>query len=142
MTVKTISWLNFGTYPGYCMFSCGYSYDELIKWFVKQHKNKNKESLPWMNALMQFEKEAREGGNRYFYVQMQNRKDGKFKYYFFVMITDPFDFSDFHYVKLAHEMVHICQCYLPDILDRNKEREAEAYLHSHLMSQALKALRN
>jgi hypothetical protein len=39
---------------------------------------------------------------------------------------------------LAHEMLHVCQEFLPDFLNRNDEMEAEAYFHSYLMESCYK----
>jgi hypothetical protein len=39
---------------------------------------------------------------------------------------------------LAHEMLHVCQEFLPQFLDRNEEMEAEAYFHSYLMYSCYK----
>ena len=52
-----------------------------------------------------------------------------------------FDFSDWSMCTLAHECLHITQFMLPEILDRNREYECEAYLHTHIMEQALNKLR-
>lgn len=61
--------------------------------------------------------------------------------YFYLVINADFKFTDYCYCKLAHEITHLCQFYLPDVLNRNQEWEAEAYLHTHLMEQALVHLR-
>ncbi len=34
---------------------------------------------------------------------------------------------------LAHEVLHLCQEFLPQFLNRDEEMEAEAYFHSHVM---------
>lgn len=60
---------------------------------------------------------------------------------FYIIIKPKFKFTDYEFCKLAHEVLHICQYVLVDILDRNKEQEAEAYLHTHLMEQCIKVLR-
>jgi len=39
---------------------------------------------------------------------------------------------------LAHEVLHLCQEFLPQFLDRNEEREAEAYFHSYVMQSCYK----
>lgn len=72
---------------------------------------------------------------------IKNVKTGETKTLFYIFIKGEFKFTDYEMVKLAHECLHICQFSLPDILDRDKENEAEAYLHSHLMHQILKLLR-
>lgn len=43
-----------------------------------------------------------------------------------------------HMRTLAHEMLHVCQEFLPQFLDRNEEMEAEAYFHSYLMHSCYK----
>lgn len=43
-----------------------------------------------------------------------------------------------HMRTLAHEMLHVCQEFLPQFLDRNEEMEAEAYFHSYLMQSCYK----
>lgn len=60
---------------------------------------------------------------------------------FYIVLKNEFKFKDFDYISLAHEVTHLCQFILADILDRNKEIEAEAYLHTHLMGLCLKAIR-
>jgi hypothetical protein len=39
---------------------------------------------------------------------------------------------------LAHEVLHLCQEFLPNFLNRDEEMEAEAYFHSHVMYSAYK----
>lgn len=63
------------------------------------------------------------------------RKETKELYY--IVLNQPFTRKNIDYVIIAHEVLHLCQFILPKILDRNKEIEAEAYLHSHLMTQIL-----
>jgi len=60
---------------------------------------------------------------------------------FYIILTEEFDFSDYAYCKLAHEVLHICQFILPDILNRDREYECEAYLHTHIMMQCLNQIR-
>lgn len=61
--------------------------------------------------------------------------------YTFLFLHKGFDFSDNDYVRLAHEITHLCQFILPDFLDRNREIECEAYFHSYLMTQVLEVIR-
>ena len=37
------------------------------------------------------------------------------------------------YATLSHELLHLCQTFLPRYLNRNVELEAEAYFHSNLL---------
>lgn len=56
---------------------------------------------------------------------------------FYIVINEKFKNTHEDYIILAHEVLHLCQFILPYILERDKEIEAEAYLHSHLMRQIL-----
>lgn len=56
---------------------------------------------------------------------------------FYIVINRPFKKTNEDYIILAHEVTHICQFILPSILERDREIEAEAYLHSHIMRQIL-----
>lgn len=94
----------------------------------------------WVKALSD-EPELFEGGWKAGRRDVEYIKTGDKQRYFFVIIPEGVDTKSGHdLVKLAHECVHICQFYLPDVLDRNKEHEAEAYLHSHLMTQVIEHL--
>lgn len=46
-----------------------------------------------------------------------------------------------HMVKLAHEVLHICQFYLPSFLNRDMEYEAEAYTHTYIMRQIISKIK-
>jgi hypothetical protein len=132
---KSIQYFNAGIFPATVMFVNGFDYDEVIK-HTKKHKGDT-----WHIALG----EDREFWNKSNYAAMrrsiEHTKTGKFIDHYIIKIKEPFKFTDFEYCKLAHEVLHICQYLLPDILDRNKENECEAYLHTHLMEQCLKELR-
>jgi len=58
---------------------------------------------------------------------------------------DKIRLTNSNYIALHRELenttTHMCQYILPAILDRDKEHEAEAYLHTHIMSQLLEVLR-
>lgn len=132
---KVIKWLDTGIFPAPVMFSCGFSYDEILK-----HLKKLK-AEDWLLGL-QDNRNLIEGGN-WFGLQriLENTKTGEKKWLYYIIIKPSFNFSDDHYLKLAHEVLHICQFMLPDILDRNREYECEAYLHTHIMRQCLECLR-
>lgn len=136
--IQTIRFLNNGCYPGYVMFSCGFSYDEIIK-FLKKH-NKTGGDL-WALGL-QNDKNLINNG-KYFALKREfyNKKSNQNRTFYYIILKNSFLFDDFDYIALSHECLHICQFFLPDILNRNKEIEAEAYYHSHLMTQCLKVIR-
>lgn len=135
MKIKTIQWLDMGIFPGTVMFCSGFKYHEIIK-----HLKKCKASA-WICGLQNeatlFSKTNRMALRR----DIENKRTGSEKVMFYIIFQDQFTFSDHDMCVLAHEVLHIVQFFLPDILDRNKEREAEAYLHTHLMEQCLKHLR-
>lgn len=127
--MKVIEWFDTGIFPATVLFSCGFSYDELIK-----ELNKNK-ATDWAYGISQ-DKELIDGG-----CWFGLKRTFKNKSHFYIIITEKFKFEDEHYCKLAHEILHICQFFLPDVLDRDREIEAEAYLHTYLMRKCLKSLR-
>lgn len=132
---KVLYWLDTGIFPATVMFSCGFNYDELTK-LLKQKK-----ASDWLQAMQYQEKFIRGSGYCAYAVDLINSK-GQQKKLFHIYLDKTFRFTDTEYIKLAHEILHICQFLLPDILNRDKETEAEAYLHTHLMEQCLKILRS
>lgn len=58
------------------------------------------------------------------------------------IIIREFDFSeDDDFCLLAHEVLHVCQFWLSIVMGDGRENEGEAYFHSHIMRQALEAMR-
>lgn len=134
---QVMHWLNNGMFPGFVMFSCGFSYDEIMA-ELKEKENTEDWILGLSGDKVLIDKGKWFGLRR----DLENTKTGESKTLFYIILVDCYDFEDDdHYCKLAHEIVHICQFYLPDILDRDREIEAEAYYHTHLMRQCLKVLR-
>lgn len=132
---KVFKYLNTGIFPATVFFSCGNSFDEIMNelkrcgryWSIGivDEKNLIDKEETWGFGLKR---------------EIENKKTGKSVTCFYIIIRN-FDHSDEHYIRLAHECLHICQFLLPDFLNRDKEIEAEAYLHSHLMRQCLAALK-
>lgn len=60
--------------------------------------------------------------------------------YYFIFLHKGFDHKPESYVTLSHEILHLCQFLLPDFINRDVEHEAEAYFHSHIMSQCLECI--
>lgn len=143
--LKVIDFLNFGIFPGIVLFSCGNSYEELISTIDKEYKAKRWKQEQGYNLWslgLKNEKSFIESGC-YFALkrELENEKEGLEKTLYYIIITEQFEFTDYQMCKLAHEILHICQFHLPPILNRDREYEAEAYTHTHLMSQCLKILR-
>ena len=131
---KVLYWLDMGCYPGHTVFVRGFSFDQV------RNLMRRKKANDWLDAFNFAVLNQSEKGCWANKTTMENKKTGEVKHYFFIYVHT-FSFLDYDYVKLAHEVLHICQFYLPDILDRNKEHEAECYLHTHLMQQCLKIMR-
>ncbi len=127
---KLITYLNFGSFPGLIQFSSGFTYNEIMK-----IQKTDPESKEWRIALRP-DKELIDSGD-YWALKRRSRNID----YFFLIMVPPFSFSDKDYCILAHEVLHLCQFRLTGTLDRNTEVEAEAYTHTHIMEQCLKALR-
>lgn len=119
-----------GMFPASIMFSCGFRYDELTKLINK------KKATGWLRALSE-DKTLIDAGK---WFALKRGVHGVT--YFYIILTEPFDFKDYSYCcKLAHEVLHICQFFLPDVLNRDREFESEAYLHTYIMESCLKAIR-
>lgn len=134
---KILHWLDTGIFPATVLFIHRFTYEETLVHLKK------KKAQDWMLGLHYHEKLIKSDSWAMLglFTEIENKKDKSIKRLFYIIIRDPFKFTDYEYCKLAHEVLHICQFMLPDILDRNKEHEAECYLHTHLMKQCLKALR-
>jgi len=131
---KQLHTLDAGIFPFKVMLSSGFTYDEIIKELKKQKCDQ------WALGLRD-DKEFIGGGKNFaLHRNINHPKNGE-STFFYIIFIEPFNFSDWSMCKLAHEVLHICQFMLPLMLDRNREYECEAYLHSHLMEQALKKLR-
>lgn len=141
--IKIIDFLNMGCYPGTVLFSYQFSYDELLFQINKNYKSKRwTDEKPFWSIGISDDKSKIDNGNYFaLYREIYNTKTKEEKHLYYIILKKEFLFTDWDYVMLSHEILHICQFFLPDILDRNKEIEAEAYLHSHLMQQCLKIIR-
>jgi len=131
--VQVMKILDFGVFPGKLMFSHGFSYDEIMDQLIEQKCD------GWAEAISK-DKELFDNSQYTASYRIVEKKGEHFHFYF-IILQKQFQFTDYDYCVLAHEVLHICQFFLPDILDRNREIEAEAYLHTHLMKQCLSAIR-
>lgn len=126
--------LNAGIFPYKILLCSGLSYDEIVKELKKQKCHE------WALGISQDKDFIDSGKNFALKRTITHPKHGESVHYY-IIFTNSFVFNDWWMCKLAHEILHICQFMLPSILDRNNETECEAYLHTHLMEQALKKLR-
>ncbi len=129
----SLRYLNTGIFSATILFSHGFSYKEIMK---ALKKTKAKE---WYDGIYE-DKVLLESGKS-FALGREVTENGVSKKLFYIILTEEFDFSDYAYCKLAHEVLHICQFILPDILNRDREYECEAYLHTHIMMQCLNQIR-
>lgn len=132
--VKKLASLDFGIFPGHVLLCYNLSYDEIIK-----QLNKKKQHL-WAYAIQNdkqlFDAPHWAAVSR----EIKNVKTGEIKKFYYIVIRSEFDYSNYDYCRLAHEILHICQFYLPEVLRRQDEKEAEAYLHTYLMMQCLNVM--
>ena len=134
--LKVLHWLNTGIFPATILFSHGFSYDEINKMLTQ------KKASDWKLGISN-DKKLIDGGKNFALHRTIFRKstDENEVELFYIIFRDCMTFTDYDYCKLAHEVLHICQFLLPDILNRDREYECEAYLHTHIMQQCLKSLR-
>lgn len=126
--------LDAGIFPFKILLTSGFTYDEIIKELKKQKCDQ------WALGLRDDKEFIQSGKNFGMKRTITHPKHGE-STFFYIIFTDIFNFSDYSMCKLAHEVLHICQFMLPMMLDRNREYECEAYLHTHIMEQALQKLR-
>jgi hypothetical protein len=128
--LQYMSTLYMGIYPGHVLFTCGYKINEILD------DLKERGFTEWHDGIA----ENNLKDDQWYALKrvVENNKHKPVTLYY--IIIPSFDRTDYDYCKLAHEVLHICQFHLPDILDRNREWESEAYLHTHLMQQCLEVL--
>lgn len=132
---NVITTLNFGSFPGFITFACGYSAKEITAILKRQKCHEIVEqfqtTIDSLNSDVWGYAARRESVNK-----------GKSIQYFFLVVKDRFDFTDAnHHAILAHEVLHICTYNLSQFLDIVQENEAFAYTHTHIMKQIYAALK-
>lgn len=130
-----LRWLDFGIFYGGILFCHGLTYEEILSDLTKVKVKNWKEALEYSNKCKAISDWCA------FKTSFKPDGESEEKHFYFIIIKNQFDFSDDHYTKLAHEVLHICQFSLPDYLDRDREYECEAYTHTHIMMQCLKSIR-
>lgn len=132
--ISLFTTIDFGTFDGKILFSCGFQIKELIAELSKQDCGEWNKGLKIDSKM--FHKGACAYASKYNF-----NVDGEKRTYYYLIIKDPFNFTDQEYTTLAHECLHLVQFRLIDILNRDNELECEAYLHSYLMNKCLSHLR-
>jgi len=130
---KTIKWIDFALFPQSVMLANGYSYEELLAKFGKRFPT-------WVKPLEEHKK-LFDTCWGFVHRHQWTDKNGVKKCHYWLIIKDPFDFSDEAMCNLAHEVLHVVQFVLADKINRDDEVEFEAYFHTYLMTECLKALR-
>jgi hypothetical protein len=132
---------------------CGYNYDEVVEWFkglfsTTNEKNLNKIRLhyQWYNEHLKFFSDVKadidklnEGKTTvegsYISQELKSYPGSKMR---MVLLRDAWQPSNpGNMITLAHELLHLCQEFLPMFLDRDVEHEAEAYFHTNLMTKII-----
>lgn len=127
--------INYGSFPGVSYFSCGFTYNELMKMFKKQKLSHYIAALESVKYL--FDEDHTEA----FVAQRKVGECGNDVFVEFIILKEKFDFSDTHHATLSHEIIHAVTNTLSDVLDIVKENEAFAYTHSHVLSQCYSLLK-
>jgi len=142
---KHVVWLDHGCYPGKTLFINGYNYKDTITYLRDLLKTEqvNKELLKaWIKVVQEF-KSTHESYNWFCgECEIFDTKTRINKKFTLVVLPTGFDGTDEDYCRLAHELIHLGQFYLSNVLDRNVEIEAEAYFHTYMMMQVLEVLNN
>lgn len=129
-----VTWIDFELYPHSLCFCYGLPYENILGILKKKAKN-------YYEAI----KDEHDEHKRFNFCACRREtvnKKGDISKYYFLFFKEKFEFKDSSYVILSHELLHICQFYLPSInVNRDKEIEAEAYFHSFLMQKCLDKIR-
>jgi DNA-binding cell septation regulator SpoVG len=131
--IRVIDWLNLGMFQGALLFTCGYDKKEICDYLKKIGAN------DWLEAMNDITIDV----DHWYSLKrtVENLKTGEVKRFLFIIIPR-YEFLDDDFVKLAHEIIHTCQFYLPGMnVERDREIECEAYFHTHLMRQCIQKLR-
>jgi hypothetical protein len=131
---------------------CGYNADEVIEWFKENNSNpesndlkKIKKHFAWFNEIIEQIEDCREdlagmdkdgesaGHGMYAWEELKTYPRSMFRMIILKYGFDPTDPSNM--TTLCHEVLHLCQEFLPKFLNRDVEKEAEAYFHSHIVEK-------
>lgn len=136
------------------MFIKGCDYDEVVAWF-KEHCSKTPEKklskikhhYAWYEEYLDFFSKIKEEINtanegkstvvgHYLSKELKCEPGNKIR---LILLRDDWEpSSPNHMITLAHEVLHLCQEFLPNFLNRDEEHEAEAYFHTYIMHWVVK----
>jgi hypothetical protein len=134
--VRLIRYINIGVFPREIMFCVGFTPEQIIE-HLKKHKEKE-----WIQGIennIDFIKKSIYCACSQQIIDTKTERPIKRLYY--LIFTEPFMFEDGSYTILAHEVLHVVQFALKDVLDITEEYEAFAYTHSFVMNKCLAYIR-
>jgi len=130
----------------------GYTYDEVVDWFkeifsttTEKNLTKIREHYAWYHGQLEYFKKCKPDIEK----AMDETSTVQGTYCSYDSSTSDDDFRllilrkslDFKnpnaVITVAHEVLHLCQEFLPKYLDRDEEHEAEAYFHSYVMKRII-----
>lgn len=134
--IRLIRCFRMGSFPPMVMFCIGFSGKEIMKHLKKQ------KASDWIAGI----KGEEDYIDKCKYVAMyreiaSTETERPTKKLYYLIFTEPFMFTDNSYSILAHEVLHITQFALRDILNINDETEAFAYTHTFIMDKCMKLIR-
>lgn len=131
---KNWGFVKLGHFPGHCLVSYNMTYSELCS------SLKRKKYPDWIAALNGDEKRFED--DTCYAMWRSISKGGKTSHRFFILLKDYIRLNDFGYTTIAHEVFHIVQ-FVSQYVSACviEEKESSAYLHSHLMTEAIKVVR-
>jgi hypothetical protein len=122
---SSVSFINMGSYPEQVCLIYDMTYREVVDCLKK---------IPNCKAhLKSIKSMGKKQFKKHKFYAMEDKIKGEEVY--FIVFNEKFKFKDTSYAIIAHEILHVIQFYLPKVLDRNVEIEAEAYLHTYLMNK-------
>lgn len=130
----------------------GHSYEEVRDWFINiQSKPKfinleeTRKHFEWYDEHLETLEKIKDDINKldkgsnttvqgsYMYYDLKSYPGNKIR---ILILKYGFDVTKHNnLITLAHEVLHLCQEFLPQFLNRDIEHEAEAYFHSYIMNK-------
>jgi hypothetical protein len=135
--VRLLRCFKMGSFPPMILFSIGFSGEEIIKILKKQ---KAKEWVTGIKGEEDYINKVKYCALHREIINTETERPVKNLYY--LIFTEPFMFTDQSYSILAHEVLHVVQFALKDILDIKDEYEAFAYTHTFVMDKCMELIRN
>lgn len=132
----------------------GYNYCEVVEWYKEMFAKTDEKNLAkikthyhWYNEHLTFFKDIEpditkayeakttvEGA--YLSQELKSYPGTKIRV---IVLKNTWEITNPHHMAtLAHELLHLCQEFLPTFLNRDIEHEAEAYFHTYLMTRIFK----